>query len=70
MKKISIKDILKGVVAVIAAATLFSCGEKTQSEKVIKDFIETIQYIKIIAISTFLRSTQLSISSKKILQKC
>ena len=40
MKKISIKDIFKGVVAVIAAATLFSCGEKTQSEKVIKDFIE------------------------------
>ena len=59
MKKISIKDILKGVVAVIAAATLFSCGEKTQSEKV-----------KIIAISTFLRSTQLSISSKKILKRC
>ena len=41
MKKKTIKDIFKRVVAVIAAATLFSCGEKTQSDKVIKDFIET-----------------------------
>ena len=45
MKKISIKDILKGVVAVIAA-TLFSCAEKTQSEKVIKDFINFLSQAK------------------------
>jgi len=50
MKKISIKDILKGVVAVIAAATLSSCGEKTQSEKVIKDFIETYCYYRLFSI--------------------
>lgn len=33
MKKISIKDILKGVVAVIAAATLSSCGEKHKARR-------------------------------------